>query len=94
MGEENVTERRVKIGYHRQGDIINNNDFQLPNNESEIHKKLMNSMSHVRLENRNNLTFSTDDIISVCWRLVNVRLCTGTADWSLTRTSLHIMASI
>ena len=48
VGEDNVSERKVKIGYHRQGDIINNNDFQLPEIESETHKRLMNSMSHVR----------------------------------------------
>ena len=51
---EDNQEMRVKVGFHRQGDIMNNEEFQL--NPTKNTEDLLNAMSHVRfVRNMKNL---------------------------------------
>ena len=42
-------EKSVKVGFHRQGDIMDNEDFQLGIKDNLSREKLLQSMPHVRL---------------------------------------------
>ena len=59
-------ERRVKVGYHRQGDIMDNEDFQLPALSPQQRNNLVHTMSHIRKNIKTGDTaqsFDTDPFI-------------------------------
>merc|ERR1712203_861353 len=41
-------ERRVKVGYHRQGDIMDNEEFPFPALSPQHRNNLVHTMSHIR----------------------------------------------
>ena len=59
-------ERRVKVGYHRQGDIMDNDEFPLPALSPQQRNNLVHSMSHIRKHIKTGKTaqsFDTDPFI-------------------------------
>ena len=59
-------ERRVKVGYHRQGDIMDSEDFQLPALSPQQRNNLVHTMSHIRKNIKTGDTaqsFDTDPFI-------------------------------
>ena len=59
-------ERKVKVGYHRQGDIMDNEEFQLPALSPQQRNKLVHTMSHIRKNIRTGdaaQSFDTDPFI-------------------------------
>ena len=50
IDQQNVKkEKSVKVGFHRQGDIMDNEDFQLGIKDNLSREKLLQSLPHVRL---------------------------------------------
>ena len=59
-------ERRVKVGYHRQGDIMDNEEFPLPALSPQHRNNLLHCMSHIRKDIKTGHTaqsFDTDPFI-------------------------------
>ena len=59
-------ERKVKVGYHRQGDIMDNEEFPLPALSPQHRSNLVHTMSHIRKNIKTGetaQTFDTDPFI-------------------------------
>ena len=59
-------ERRVKVGYHRQGDILDNEEFPLPALSPQDRNSLVHCLSHIRKDIKTGDTaqsFDTDPFI-------------------------------
>ena len=73
----NNSDKKVKVGYHRQGDIMDNKEFKLPSLQPSDKQKLIQSMSHLRKDVKTGETaqsFETDQfILSKAKRLVEER---------------------
>ena len=41
-------ELKVKVGLHRQGDLLDTEDFPLPRLEPELEQRLLSGLAHVR----------------------------------------------
>ena len=62
----NKESKSMKIGFHRQGTLMNNEDFQLPDFENQSHiskKKLLEKLPHIRKEIHKHQSFETDEFI-------------------------------
>ena len=61
-----AADKKVKVGYHRQGDIMDNKEFIIPPLEPPAKQRLVQSMSHIRKEIKTGDTaqsFDTDQFI-------------------------------
>ena len=56
-------EAKVKVGFHRQGDIMNNEEFQLPNLLKKEREDLLDKLPQIRKDIKSEQSFETDKFI-------------------------------